>query len=150
MMMKNEFQEYFNAIGISDPLLTQLRNMYLIAQRILGEEIESTFIGDSKDQGGVRNYLYIFFFAEKRFAYFTLSSTTQCYVYGWRGLFPIARTIFEDYDFQKAKETSRLQIVLANESLIASRPRDAINFQATGDNCDYLFRVYKEIIFPHL
>ena len=148
--MKDEFYEYFSAIGITDPLLTQIRNMHLVAQALLGEEIEATFIGDSKDQSGVRNYLYIFFFAEKRFAFFPLSNTTQCYVYGWRGLFPVARTISADYDFRKANETSRLQIVLANESLIASRPRDAINFQATGDNCDYLFKVYKEVIFPHL
>lgn len=150
MAMKDEFYEYFGAIGITDPLLTQIRNLHLIAQGLLGEEIEATFIGDVKDQAGVRTHLYIFFFAENRFAYFNLSNVAECYIYGWEGLYPVARTIFENYDFRRASETSKLQVLLAIEGLIVTRPRQTIVFQATGNNCDYLFKVYKEIIFPHL
>lgn len=150
MAMKDEFYEYFEAIGITDPLLTQIRNMHLVAQGLLDEEIEATFIGDSTDQAGVRNYLYIFFFTKKRFAYFTLPNIAQCYIYGWKGFFPIASTTTENYDFRKATEASKLRLTLANEGFIQTRTRQTTILQATGNNCDYLFKIYKEIISPHL
>lgn len=147
--MKNEFYEYCSEIEISEPLLTEIRNMYAIARRLLDEEINELFISEYVDQGGVRNYQNIYFFSEDRLVTFVATNTTNCTVIGLDGLFPITQTSFENYDFREAKSASRLRIVLGAESVHGTR-HQAISFSASGNNCDYLAKVYTKIILPHL
>lgn len=148
--MKPEFDEYCADIDISDTLLTQIRNMHYVTQNLLGEEIDAIFISDVMDQSGIRNYQSIFFFSKHRFAYFTLPNTAICNVVSWRGLYPIINTSFDNYDFKKAHKNSRLRMVIATETNIATRHNQTIAFPASGNNCDYLLKIYTEFILPHL
>jgi hypothetical protein len=149
--MKSEFYDYCTDIGISETLLTQVRDAYSVAKRLLGEEeIDAVFITDNVDQSGVRNYANVFFFSEHKIAYFVLTNLAVCNILNWKGLHPVMQTSSQDYDFKKANTASRLRILLTTESNIGTRYVQPLSIHASGNNCDYLFKVYTEIISPHL
>lgn len=147
--MKTDFIDYCLDIGVPETLREQIKYMYSVAREFLGEEIEDVFISDYVDQGGLTNYRDVSFFGKAKFAYFIFPNAAVCSIFGWKGLHSVVQASFDHFDFKKPNSASRLNIRLSSESLHGTR-HNTISFSASSLNCNQLFRVYTEIILPHL
>ena len=140
------FEEYFNAIGVREPIQRRIAEILTIVKRLQPDaEFLDVGINEYVGKDGSRVFESIRFYSKevsvlvKDFLssdYFVISGNTNtlCRI----------RIKSENYDFIRATEASRLLVIgqFLDEGIA--------ELKGTGENCDYLFDICKKYLIPRL
>ncbi len=144
--MKNEFLEYFKVIGIKEPIQARIEEILENFMKLCpGEEFIDVAVGEYLSLDGSRKYDSIRFYSNKMVAFAPdFLQKGEFVVSGLGKDFDSIRIEVKDYDFVKATPKSRLNIVGYY------RGRGYTELKGTGENCDYLYGIYKKYFIPRL
>jgi hypothetical protein len=143
--MKSEFVTYLESIGITKPIQEKIEKVYEFYINICPEEISDIFVTDYIKEDGPREFDSIWFFSNnyimeaKQFMSkddFDISPIKGRIVY-----FSIQK---QDYDFEKATEKSRLNLLFGMDTEVKAR------LKASKENCDFLHNISSKYILPNL
>lgn len=142
--MKTEFYAYLADIGINDIFLEKAENVYSFYENIFGEDFINIFVSDYYSEDNQRNYESMWLFNKTK-----LFEAKQFLLKDDFDMAPYSEGIFylqlekTEYDFNKATHKSRLIISVELIDKIPCR------FKASANNCDYLKKIYREILVPN-
>ena len=139
--MKDEFLQYFEAIGIRKPLQERINEIYEFYKRICPEEIEDVFVSEYVKEDGIREYQTIRFFSKNytMLASDFVNSDTFNIAMAKKSLRVSAlRVEKENYDFKKANDNSRMVIT------VFYFPQKTSTYKASKENCDYLKDIFEK------
>lgn len=141
------FEEYFQAIGIKDPIKKRIGYIFSIAKRLEpNEKFENVTINEYLDKEFNRHYESIRFYSENIAIVAHRFLTEEAFVVSnLNQTIPRVQFNVKDYDFTKATANSRIQILC--EQHFCDSP---MILKGTAENCDYIFEVYKRILKPRL
>ena len=139
--------EYFTAIGIKEPLKKRIQELLEKAILLYPDiEFADVAINDYITKDGSRIFdsirfysknitVKIYHFTEKEYKFIVADGTK-----------PIDRVDIEanNYDFVQADDNSRLSIVGKYRNMSFT------DLKGSGNNCDYLFAIYKKYIVPRI
>jgi len=148
--MKTEFLEYFKTMGIREPIQKRIESIYEYFESLVPKEkFVDVFVNDYVQADGTRIYADLRLYSEKRAALATDFITTNDFKVGAEGrTFEVANLRSQNYDFKKATGESRLNLVAWYSNI---RFRGAgMYLQGSGENCDYLMKIYYKHILPRL
>ncbi len=139
-----KFDEYLNGIGITTIILKDRVNLaYSLASQICPEEIEEVFVSDYIKDDGTREYESVWFFS-KGYCMEALNFVTENRIDIVRIKTKRIEVNLKDYDFEKATESSRLQLsIQLEEGLYAE-------LKAAKENCDVLRDITIKYFKPRL
>ena len=144
--MKQDFIEYFKLLGIQQPYIERIKELYRVAKEISPAQIEDVFVSEYLEDG-VRRYENVWFFTSD--SYYAL----EAHDFIWNDhvdIAPITGRVKnliirkQDYDFKSATEESRLNIDFATDFGI----RGAM--KACKENCDHLKHIVLTYLKPNL
>ena len=142
--MKQEFQTYLSKIGITDSYLERADYVFEFFSNILKEDIINIFVSDYYSEDNQRNYESLWLFTKTK-----MCEAKQFLLKDDYDMAPYSNAIFylqlekTEYDFKKASNKSRLSVTLELVSKITCI------FKASATNCDYLKKIYLEILIPN-
>lgn len=144
--MKEKFLRYFQSIGIKQPILARIEELWEYAKILIpGDDFTEVVVNETVDNDGNRIYEDLRFFSkDARISMLDFIDKTKITIGVPRTLMGIS---FEakDFDFKHATERSRLLILgvyPSNESFVI--------FRGSGVNCDHIMDVCRKHIFPRL
>lgn len=142
--MEQSFGEYLSKIGMSETLSGRIDRRLEEYTWAMAEEIRDIFVVNyfKKDEGSQFESLWLFsntYCMElKNFA--TQDSFDCIKFQGNVEYFEIDK---EDYDFETASTTSRLEIKIQFKS------QQSAIFKASGENCDQLLHIFRTYFLPN-
>jgi hypothetical protein len=143
--MKSEFVEYFEHINISRTLQNRISDLLDIAIDICPEEIIQLHLSNYIAEDGSNAYDSMWFFSEtfcleaKQFL-----TESNLDITPYKNLICYAKLFAEDFNFHEADESSKLILDFKMALDITG------TMKATGENCSYLYNIYKKYFKPYL
>ncbi|MFX1450282.1 MAG: hypothetical protein ACFFCM_05545 [Promethearchaeota archaeon] len=146
--MKETFMKYLMEIGITGDLYKRVEAIYHFYEKIIKEEIIVLFISEYITKDGTREYEHLVFFSENyamSAKEFIKMDLFDCIIYKKRIIrWEINK---KNYDFVKAKENSRMNLVFTFETAIEI---NSFDLKASKENCDYLKDLFNNIVVPNM
>lgn len=135
-----QFEEYLRKVDVTTKLLSdRVRFLYEVASKMCPEKIEQLFISDYIKKDNTRGYESIWFFS-KGFVLEAHDFETNYEL----DIVPIkvyrVEIELNDYDFKKAKEESRLRVLIHFAGDVSGE------LKAAKENCDVL----RDIVFTYI
>lgn len=141
--MEQSFEEYLSKIGMSETLSGRIDKHLTEYGWAFVEEIQDIFVTNyfKKDEGSQFENLWLFSNAYcMELKHFAIQDNLDCLKY--QGNVEYFEIVKEDYHFETASTTSRLEIKVSFKS-----KQDA-NLKASGENCDALLHIFKTYFLP--
>jgi hypothetical protein len=144
--MKDDFENYLKAIGMTNVLVAKVGKVYDFYQSVCPEEITHIFVNDFVTQDSARTYGSLWLFS-LNYVMEAHNFTNQ----DWFDMAPLRKAVAswtvekQDYDFVNTTAKSRLSIRV---NLLGAQGVPS-TFQASKDNCDYLRKILGECILPN-
>lgn len=138
--------EYLQAIGITEPYLQKIKPIEKFYREIVGFQEPQLFVSDYFTQEGRREYESLWLFSGNTLAEaksFYIGDIYDSVKYGGNISYWELRK--ESYDFVDAKNESRLYIKLS-----LTHANVQAELKASGNNCSYLSKIFRELIVPKL
>jgi hypothetical protein len=145
---KADIKKYLEEIGITEPAIDRLKELYQHIQRIFPCDIQDVFVIDYFNQEGKRIYEDVDFYTSDFFVISLLGflNRTNIRISSIEKRVTAFDISAKDYDFQKATSESRLQIKCVLDSPYFS----VCDFKAAKENCDYLMKIISKYFRPNL
>ncbi len=143
--MKQHWVEYLESIGIVDLYLERAAKVVFFYDLIYPGDIEHIFVSEYVDNDGQRQYETMWLFSTtdameaRRFLHRVDYDATPLL-----GRIRYWRLTADDYEEGKASAKSRLTVNLGLSDGISGE------LKASGNNCDHLMTVFKQVIVPGL
>ena len=139
--MKDEFIEYLNTIGITtDALHERIEQIYKDCLDICPEEVVDIFVEEYIKEDGSRELENVDFFSENyQFSANQFLTKDDYNLVRLKKNFLLFRIQKQNYDFKKATQNSRLNLVVKIEGNLTGE------LKASKENCDFL----KDIFFKY-
>jgi hypothetical protein len=139
--------EYFTAIHVRDPVQKRIQELLAKIKLICPDtDFIDVTINDYIEKDGSRKLQSIRFYSEKitvKVNNFTEDNYNFVIAHGQKSIDQV-KIETKDYDFVRANDNSRLSIV-AKFSI-----GTYTDLKGSGNNCDYLFDIYKKYIQPRI
>ncbi len=147
----DEFQSYLTSLGLTPELVDrahELRNLYRGMLQGGGEQITGYVITDSWGDNGNRLWNSLWFFSQRcmmEVRTFGTSTADDLDFFGAPDTILYCQVVKAHYaPDMKANAKSKLRVTFASESNISG------DLEATGENCDQLWRVLNAYILPRV
>jgi hypothetical protein len=146
--MKEYFTHYLESIGITDPIIKRIEEVYKFYERILTdelkEEIIDIFVTDYVLKDGTRQYENLWFFSKNYVMEAKLFIQQDDF-----DICPYVKEIDylvikkESYDFINFNEKSKLYMEYVSKT-------NNGELKATKENCDHLKNIYLKYMLPNV
>ncbi len=144
--MKENFEKYLRAIGITKPLAERIGIIYDFFLEIHPFEIDDIFVEEYLKEDGTRIYENLIFVSKKIYV-----EATRFIERDKMLIIPIYKKIIsygiekQDYDFKTVTAKSRLKINFSTPRTIPGE----VSLKASRENCEYLKDIYHRYIIPN-
>jgi hypothetical protein len=146
--MRKEFLDYFDVIGITEPIRQRIETFLENFKEICpGEEFVDIAVNDYVNEDGTKSYTAIRFYSSKRVVMVrNISEGSDFSVSGLSQNVDYIEIKVSAYDFKKATERSRIRIVVRFPFL----EKKFVALNGSGTNCDHLMEIYRKYYLPRV
>jgi hypothetical protein len=143
--MKQEFLDYLACIGLKDLIIARVATILEFNVKICPDEIMDIFISEYMKEDGTREYESLWFFSKR----YTMEAKHFLAVDDF-DIMPVNKCVHyfqlkkQDYEIESANDKSRLTILFTGGYQISG------TLKGTKENCDHLWRIFKNYILANL
>lgn len=142
-MEENQLIKYLNKLGFDESKIILVKDMLYTSENLVCEEIIDLFITDYL-VGEDREFKNLYFFSEHYLV--ECKKFLQCdeyHIYYLPRLISRCSHSVKSFDFKEVNNKSRFHIEIVTVA------KDTIEMKATGNNCSFLYHIYKKHLLLH-
>lgn len=140
--MEEKIRNYCTQIGVSEPTIERINELYLLQQEICPQNITDLFVSDLRTGQGTREHNDLWFFSEDYSIEILTFISRNYFEIIYLDIFYIGIESL-NYTSKKSSEESRLMVnARFNGGTFSNVMR------ATGNNCGCLFEIMKTYFVP--